>query len=55
MSSKQAKQTAERYLKEQAEIIKKYGGTPKLSGERYREALAETQKTFQALSASKPK
>ena len=53
MSTKQAKEIAEQYLREQAKIIAKYGSAPKLSGDRYREALSETQKTFQALSTSK--
>jgi hypothetical protein len=55
MSTKQAKQTAEQFLRESAKIIGKYGEEPKLSGERYRRILAETQKTFQSLSATQNK
>jgi hypothetical protein len=55
MSNKHAKKIAEQYLKEQATIIGKYGAAPKLSGDRYREALNDTQKTFQTLSTSRPK
>jgi len=55
MSNKQAKEIAERYLREQAEIIGKYGNAPKLSGDRYREALSDTQKAFQAISAPRQK
>jgi hypothetical protein len=55
MSTKQAKQTAEQFLRESAKIIGKYGEEPKLSGERYREVLAETQRAFQSLSANKAK
>ena len=53
MSSKEAKQFAERYLKEQAQIIAKYGQTPRLNGDRYKEALADTRKTFETLSAGR--
>jgi hypothetical protein len=52
MFNKQAKEIAEQYLREQAKIIGKYGHAPKLSGDRYREALSDTQKIFQALSTS---
>jgi len=50
MSSKQSKLAAEQFLRDSAEIMGKYGQEPKLSGKRYEEVLAETQKTFQALS-----
>jgi hypothetical protein len=50
MSSKQAKLAAEQFLKASAEIIGKYGQEPKLSGKRYEEVLADTQRTFQAIS-----
>jgi hypothetical protein len=55
MSAKQAKQAAEQFLRESAQIIGKYGEEPKLSGDRYKQVLAETQKTFQSLSATKNK
>lgn len=53
MSDSQAKKIAAQYLKEQAEIIGRYGKAPKLSGESYREAESDTAKTFQTLSAAK--
>lgn len=53
MSRKDAKTLAQQYLKKQAQIIQKYGQAPKLHGDRYQEALTETKKTFEALSANK--
>jgi len=53
MSASESKRIAAQYLKEQAEIIAKYGKAPKLSGESYREAESETAKTFRTLSAAK--
>jgi hypothetical protein len=50
MSDSQAKQIATKYLKEQAEIIAKYGSAPKLSGERFKQAVTETQRNFRELS-----
>jgi hypothetical protein len=55
MSAKQAKQAAEQFLRESAEIIGKYGEQPKLSGKRYEQILADTQKTFQSLSTNQAK
>jgi hypothetical protein len=55
MSTKQAKQAAEDFLRESAKIIGKYGEEPKLSGDRYKRVLAETQKTFQTLSTARNK
>lgn len=53
MSGKEAKQNAERFLKEQAEIMRKYGDAPKLRGAEYKSALEQTAKTFQALSETR--
>lgn len=56
MSPSEAKKNAKQFLKDQAEIIKKYGEAPKLSGEDYKAALDDTTKTFESLStARKPK
>jgi hypothetical protein len=55
MSASEAKKMAEEYLKEQARIIEQYGAAPKLRGDRYKEAVSETQKTFQTLRASSEK
>ncbi len=46
MSKNEAKQAATQYLKDQAEIMKKYGAAPKLSGKRYEEAKTATARTF---------
>ncbi len=53
MSEFQAKQTATQYLKDQAEIMKKYGDTPKLSGKSYESAVNATTRTFQTISSAK--
>ncbi|HET9285449.1 MAG TPA: hypothetical protein VFR24_26150 [Candidatus Angelobacter sp.] len=50
MSSQEAKKAAEQYLKDQAKIMEKYGSSPKLQGDRYREAVNSTTRTFQVLS-----
>lgn len=52
MSRQEAKASAAKYLREQAEIMKKYGKSAKLSGPDYQEALKNTAKTFQSLAAS---
>jgi hypothetical protein len=53
MAPEHADQIAARYLKEQADIIKKYGDAPQLSGERYDHAVSATRKTFEAISRAK--
>jgi hypothetical protein len=50
MSSQDAKKAAEQYIREQAKIMQKYGSSPKLHGERYREAVNDTKRTFELLS-----
>lgn len=50
MASSAAKKKAEQYLRDQAKIISKYGNPPKLHGEKYKEALSQTQRTFEILS-----
>jgi len=52
MSSRDAKKKAEQYLRDQAKIIGKYGIRPKLSGERYKEAVSHAKRTFEVLSGS---
>jgi hypothetical protein len=47
-----AQQKAERYLKDQARIIRKYGGAAKLHGDKYKEAVSATKRTFQLMSKS---
>ncbi|GGG83956.1 hypothetical protein [Edaphobacter dinghuensis] len=51
MSEKQAKEAAAQYMKDQAEIMKKYGETPKMSGSTYKTAVRDTTRTFQTISA----
>jgi hypothetical protein len=54
MSPSTAKKNATEFLRDQAEIIKKYDGkAPKLTGEDYRAALHDTAKTFQSLSSAR--
>ena len=53
MSGNQAAQAAARYLKEQAEIMKKYGAAPKLSGPEYQAAKTAITRTFKTISSSK--
>jgi hypothetical protein len=53
MSDTQAKQTAIRYLKDQAAIMKKYGAAPKLSGKSYQSAMSATTRTFKTISSAK--
>ena len=53
MSDSQAKETATRYLKEQAEIMRKHGDSPKTQGKRFDSAVKESTKTFKVLSSTK--
>lgn len=50
MSPRDARKSAEKFLRDQAAIMKKYGKAPKLSGPTYRAALNETAKTIRSLS-----
>lgn len=49
MSKTEANQTATQYMKEQAEIMKKYGEAPKLSGPDYQAAIAAVTRTFEMI------
>jgi hypothetical protein len=49
MSKTEASKTATRYMQEQAEIMKKYGDAPKLSGPGYQAAIAATTRTFEII------
>jgi len=53
MSESQAAQAAARYMKDQAEVMKKYGESPKVSGKRYESAVKATTRTFETISKSK--
>lgn len=53
MSKAQAAKTAEKYLRDQAAIMKKYGDAPKLYGPRYAAAKNATTHTFQTISSTK--
>jgi hypothetical protein len=52
-STTDAKKKAEQYLRDQAEIIRKYGGVPKLRGEKYKEAVNDTTRTFKMLASAR--
>ena len=52
MSSKKETAFAAKFLRDQAEIMKKYGEGPKLSGPSFEAAVNETKKTFKTLSAA---
>lgn len=49
MSKTEANETATRYMKEQAAIMKKYGEAPKLSGPDYQAAITATTRTFRMI------
>ena len=55
MASSEVKKIAENFLKDQAKIIQKYGHTPKLSGDRYKQVMDDTKKTFEMLKAAASK
>jgi hypothetical protein len=55
MQAAKAKKLAVKYLQEQADIMGKFGGRPKLSGKVYRKALRGTIQTIQILSTPIPK
>jgi hypothetical protein len=50
MSTQEATQAAAKYIQDQADIMRKYGESPKLSGENYDSAVRETSRTFQTIS-----
>jgi hypothetical protein len=50
MSAKEASKAAAQYIKDQAEIMRKHGESPKLSGKNYDSAVRATAQTFQAIS-----
>ena len=52
MSGNQVTKLAAKFLKDQAEIMKKYGEGPKLSGPSFVAAVNETKKTFKTLSSA---
>jgi hypothetical protein len=52
MSPKNVTQLAANFLRDQAEIMKKYGQGPKLSGPSFETAVSATKKTFKTLSSA---
>ena len=46
-----SKTIAERFIKDQFAIMKKYGGEPKLTAARYRALLSATERSFDSLRA----
>ena len=53
MSESQAAQAAARYMQDQAEVMKKYGESPKLKGAKYTSAVKATTRTFQTISKAR--
>jgi hypothetical protein len=53
MSKTEAKQAATQYLKDQAEIMRRYGAAPKLSGKQYEDARTAVTRTFKTISNAK--
>jgi hypothetical protein len=52
MSGNQVTKLAAKFLKDQAEIMKKYGEAPKMSGASFQAAVNDTKKTFKALRSA---
>ena len=48
-----ARRDAEAFIKDQIRIMGKHGDAPKLSAKRYREVVAEAERSFQSMR-SKP-
>ena len=46
------RQLAAQYIKDQIDIMKKYGEAPRLDAARRKELVAEVQKTFDAMRGS---
>ena len=44
-----ARKDAEAFIKDQIRIMSKHGDAPKLSAKRYREVVAETERSFQSM------
>jgi hypothetical protein len=44
---------AERFMRDQVAIMKKFGPAPKIDRDRYEQAISETQRTFRALCPSR--
>ncbi len=49
MSSQEANQTAAKFMEDQAEIMRKYGESPVLSGKTYDSALRAATQTFKSI------
>jgi hypothetical protein len=45
---------AEKFIEDQIKIMSKHGSTPKLSKERYEEAVAGAERTFAAMQKAEP-
>ncbi len=44
-----SRRDAEAFIKDQMRIMSKHGSAPKLSAKRYKEVVAETEKSFQSM------
>jgi len=49
MTTTEVKKLAQKFMEDQAAIIRKHGHTPKLSGPKFQRALNGTRKTFETL------
>jgi hypothetical protein len=49
MTTTEVKTLAQKFLEDQAAIIKKHGHAPKLSGPKFQRAMRDTRKTFETL------
>lgn len=55
MTTTEVKKLAQKFLEDQAAIIKKHGHTPKLSGPKFQRAVSDTRKTFETLRTASSK
>lgn len=46
-----SRRDAEAFIKDQMRIMTKHGSAPKLTAKRYKEVVAETEKSFQSMRA----
>jgi hypothetical protein len=48
-----SRRLAEEFIKDQVRIMGEHGKAPRLSAKRYKEAVAETQRSFESLRSRK--
>ena len=54
-TTKSSKIIAENFIKDQIEIMKRYGRGPKLSAKAYRSLVSDTQRSFESMKAPSTK